>query len=133
MANSFNEFFTEIGPTMDKQIPNSNILRNPNVYLSPRIPHSLFFYPSTPEEISDIISSLDDSKSSGPSSIPIKIIKLANNHISHKFSDICNTSFKEGIFPEKNKTAEVVPIHKNGSTKEINNYRPISLSLIDIQ
>ena len=29
--------------------------------------------------------------------------------------------------PEKNKTARVVPIHKNGSTKEINNYRPISL------
>ena len=64
---------------------------------------------------------------SGPSSIPIKIIKLGNNHISHKFSDICNTYFKEGIFPEKNKTAKVVPIHKNGSTKEINNYRPISL------
>ena len=43
MANSFNEFFTEIGPTLDKQIPNSNILRNPNVYLSPRIPHSSYF------------------------------------------------------------------------------------------
>ena len=43
MANSFNEFFTEIGPTLDKQIPNSNILRNPNVYLSPRISHTLFF------------------------------------------------------------------------------------------
>ena len=63
MANSFNEFFTEIGPTLDKQIPNSNILRNPNVYLLPRIPHPLFFYPSTLEEISDIISLLDDSKS----------------------------------------------------------------------
>ena len=38
MGNSFNEFFTEVGPKLNKQIPNSNILRNPNVYLPPRIP-----------------------------------------------------------------------------------------------
>ena len=54
-------------------------------------------------------------------------MKIANEHISFTFSDICNTSFNEGIFPDKNKLAKVVPIHKDGSTKEINNYRPISL------
>ena len=53
-------------------------------------------------------------------------MKIANEHISFPFSDICNTSFNEGIFPDKNKLAKVVPIHKDGSTKEINNC-PISL------
>ena len=38
MANSFNEFFTEVNLKVNKQIPNSNILRNRNVYLPPRIP-----------------------------------------------------------------------------------------------
>ena len=127
MANSFNEFFTEVGPKLNKQIPNSNILRNPNVYLPPRIPYSIPLYHSTPKEISEIISSLDDSKSSCPSSISIKLLKIANEHISFTFSDICNTSFNEGIFPDKNKLAKVVPIHKDASTKEINNYIPISL------
>ena len=103
MANSFNELFTEVGPKLSKQIPNSNIHRNPNVYLPPRIPYSVLFYHSTPKEISEIISSLDDSKASGPSSIPIKLLKIANEHISLTFSDICNTSFNEGIFPDKNK------------------------------
>ena len=45
MANSFNKFFTEVGPNLDKLIPNSNLLRNANVYLPPRIPHSLLLYP----------------------------------------------------------------------------------------
>ena len=127
MANSFNEFFTEVDPTLHKQFSNSNIFRNPDVYLPPRIPYSISLYHSPPEEISEIISSLDDSKSSCPSSIPIKLLKIANEHISFTFSDICNTSFNEGIFPDKNKRAKVVTIHKDGSTKEINNYRPISL------
>ena len=125
MANSFNKFFTEVGPNLDKLIPNSNLLWNANVYLPPRIPHSLLLYPSTPNEISDIISLLDDSKSSGPSTISIKILKIANNHISCTFSDICNISFNEGIFPDINKIAKVIPIYKDGSMKD-NNYRPIS-------
>ena len=87
----------------------------------------MLLYPTTPKEIGEIISSLDDFKTSGPSSIPIKILKSANGRISFTFSDICNTSFNESIFPEKTKTAKVVPIHREGSTKEINNYPPISL------
>ena len=31
-VNSFNEIFTAVGPNLNKQIPNSNILRNPNVH-----------------------------------------------------------------------------------------------------
>ena len=32
-----------------------------------------------------------------------------------------------GVFPDALKISEVIPIHKGGSTEEINNYRPISL------
>ena len=55
------------------------------------------------------------------------MLKVISNEISHTFSDICNLSFTEGVFPEKNKIAKVIPSHKNGSTKDVNNYRPISL------
>ena len=80
-----------------------------------------------PQEISDIIGNLDDSKSSGPCSIPTKLLKLASNEISSPFSNICNMSFTEGVFPTKNKIAKVIPIHKKGPTDDVNNYRPISL------
>ena len=36
-------------------------------------------------------------------------------------------SFEEGVFTEKNKNAKVIPSHKKGSAKDVNNYRHISL------
>ena len=55
------------------------------------------------------------------------MLKLVSNEISNPFSDICNTSFTQGIFPDENKIAKVMPAHKKGSTKDVNNYRPIFL------
>ena len=83
--------------------------------------------PTNPVEIETLINSLDDSKSSGPTSIPTRLLKLIGKKIAIPFSDICNMSFNEGIFPSKNKIAKVVPHHKNGSTQAVDNYRPISL------
>ena len=90
MADAFNNFFTEVGPTLDNDIPNSINLRDHNIYLSPRNSHSLLLAPTTSEEICEIISTLDDSKSTGPSSVPINLLKLIRNEISPTFSDICN-------------------------------------------
>ena len=127
MANAFNDYFTKVGPELDQQIPKSENLLNPNVYLSPRIPDSFLVSPTTPQEINDIINGLDDTKSSGPSSVPTKMLKIARDEISPIFSAVCNTSFQEGVFPDKNKIAKVIPSHKKGSTKDVNNFRPISL------
>ena len=51
---------------------------------------------------------------------------MARAQISIPFSEICNSSFQEGIFPEKNKIAKLIPVHKKGYIKDVNNYRPIS-------
>ena len=40
-----------------------------------------------------------------------------------------NKSLETGMFPEKMKTAKVVPLHKNKQKDDTNNYRPISLLL----
>ena len=36
-------------------------------------------------------------------------------------------SFSKGIFPEKQKIVKVIPLHKGGSTQDLNNFKPISL------
>ena len=97
-----------------------------NIYLPPRITHSFLSSPTNPQEISDLINSLDDTKSCGPWPAPTKMLKLVSKEISIPFSNICNTSF-EGVFPDKNKIAKIIPSHKKGSTTDVNNYRPISL------
>ena len=56
--------------------------------------HNSFFLSLTNKsEIQNIISSLDSNKSVGPSSIPMKIIKLLKNDISSQLTDIFNISF----------------------------------------
>ena len=42
-------------------------------------------------------------------------------------ANIINMSFRTGEYPELLRVVKVVPIHKGGSTQDINNYRPISL------
>ena len=63
MEDAFNEFFTNVGPTLDNDIPIATNLSDPNIYLS------LLLAPTTSHERNEIISNLDDSKSSGPSTL----------------------------------------------------------------
>ena len=83
--------------------------------------------PADKNEISFIISCLDSHKSSGPNSVPVKILKLLKNDISQQLSDIFIVSFSTGQFPSVLKIAKVIPIHKKQSKVDYTNYRSISL------
>ena len=89
--------------------------------------NSFFTAPSTPYEISDIISTLKSGKSLGPNSIPMKILKSLSSLISIPLSQIINESFKSGVFPDKLKLAKVIPLFKKACLLTASNYRPISL------
>ena len=78
------------------------------------------------EEVLDIIHQLEN-KSTGPQSIPIKLLKLVPDLILIPLCKIINHSFQTGVYPGALKISEVIPIHKGGSTEELDNYRPIAL------
>ena len=73
---------------------------------------SFFISPYTIEEIIQIILNFKPKKSAGPNSIPTKILRLLTGDIFEHLSVIFNTSFANGIFPEKLKVAKVIPSHK---------------------
>ncbi len=125
MANIFNNFFVNVAEDVKKRIPRSP--RSPLNYLENKNPNSFFVAPSTAYEISDIIGLLKTSKSVGPNSIPIKLLKILSIHISFPLSQIINESFHTGIFPDKMQHAKVVPLFKKGCPVTASNYRPISL------
>ena len=76
----------------------------------------------------NIISSLNSSEASGPSSKPYRILFFPKNEISKQFADLLNLSFMTGIFPSVLQTAKVVPVFRKGQKLDYGNYCPISLS-----
>ena len=78
------------------------------------------------EEILDVIKSLEN-KSTGPSSIPLRLLSIIPNLIIVPLAYIINMSFLKGEYPDLLKIVKVIPIHKGGSTQDINNYIPIFL------
>ena len=81
-------------------------------YLSNENPDTFFLSPTNKEEIKFILSSLDINKSTGPYSIPSKVLNMLKNDISEQLADLLNLSFTTGTFPTLLKTAKVIPIHK---------------------
>ena len=126
IANTFNKYFVNIGPEIDKGIPKSD--HNYRDYLSSiKVNITFFMSPTKPEEVFDIITSLDINKSTGPNSIPVYVLKVFNNFFSDKLSKIINISFLTGVFPDLCKIAKVIPIFKKDNQLLCGNYRPISL------
>ena len=88
--------------------------------------HCFFCYSSIPVLWYLLINSLEN-KSTGPSSIPVKLLRLIPDLIIIPLAYIINMSLKSGVYHNLLKLVKVVPIHKRGSTQDINNYRPTSL------
>jgi len=126
IAEEFNSFFTSIADQIREKIPQTR--KTFCSYLKNRTTSSLFFKPISHENVVNVIKSLDPTKSTGPFSIPFRIIDILLHEIANILKDIFNLSLQNGIFPKSLKLVKVVPIYKNkGSPYEVSNYRPISL------
>ena len=58
------------------------------------------------------------------------MLKLVADIIVVPLCRIINLSFSVGVFPDALKISKVIPLHKGGSTQDLNNFRPISLLFI---
>ena len=125
IANSFNHFFSNVGPDTEKTVPKVPHI-SPSIYLKNRNQFQLIIAHISEQEILDIINALQN-KGSGPASIPLDMLKFVANIIIIPLCNIINLSFSSGIFPDALKIAKVIPLHKGGSTLDLNNFRPISL------
>ena len=73
------------------------------------------------------ISTISKNKSTGPNSIPTKLLHELKYIISKQLSNLVNLAFVTGTFPDLFKLAKVIPVYKKGDPLLSNNYRPISL------
>ena len=91
IAETFNFFFTNIGPNIANRIRKGR--KSPMTYLNDKILKSSFFYPATPDEIMKIIKSFSNNKSAIPISLPKPILKNCADDLTFPISYLGNLSF----------------------------------------
>ena len=125
IVEHFNKFFIKIGTNIEIKI--SPTKKYYTDYLLNPSKETFLITPTTDEAISHIIYDLRIRKSTGPNSIPTKVMKQIKDVISALLAKLTNISFHNGVFPSIHKIAKVIPIFKSESRVACNNYRSISL------
>jgi len=125
IAEKFNEFFINIGPTLANKIPDTNSCCLD--FLKGNFSNSFALLETDIGEIISVTKNLKSKTSSGYDEIPTDIVKLSIHFIAPILTKIINESFNIGCFPDLLKIAKVSPIFKAGDKSNISNYRPISV------
>ena len=132
IANEFNKYFTSIASNMNEKLFSACIddgipisaLPSFDSYLTTPCKSTIYLYDCTQDEVSNIISELENGKSSD---IPIKVIKKASPKITPILVSYFNKFMSNGIFPDILKTGRVNPIYKKDNPQFLENYRPVSI------
>jgi hypothetical protein len=82
---------------------------------------------TTPEEVKNILTSLDSGKAHGGDGVSIRLLKETSDSIKKPLCALLNESFSTSKVPSTWKRANVSPVHKKESRSTVGNYRPISL------
>ena len=84
----------------------------------------------TTEDVKAKLSKLNPTKSPGPDNIGPRILKEMHEVLAKPLADMYRSSLQEGQVPQQWKEANVSAIHKKGSRKVPENYRPVSLTSV---
>ena len=122
IANTFNDFFTDVGKNLAEKIPQPTVLPSEKT-----IANSIFFEPTNKIEVVEVINTLKPKKAPGIDNIKSETLKKIAEEIAAPFTHLVNKIIETGKFPSVFKTAIIKPLHKNGDCREVTNYRPISL------
>ena len=125
IANGFNKYFADIGPSLTSKIP----VGKGNIYdhMQTNIKDSIFLTRINEFEVLKTVKNFKKKKSNDPHGLSMEILTQVIPNIVKPLTYICNKSFIEGCFPDSMKISRIVPIFKAGDKSSLNNYRPISI------
>ena len=125
IADSFNQFFSDIGENLAKKFPSEET--SFQKYLEPIESEIYNFDTIVEERIDSIIRKMKNKKSSSFDNISNWLLKQIRPEITKPLTILVNLSLKNGYIPENYKLAKIVPLYKSGCKQTFGNYRPISL------
>lgn len=91
------------------------------------IEDTLTLWPTTPNEVKNVLLTMKAKQSAGLDGISSKLLKVCCESLTMPLTNIINKSFTQQIFPSKLKESKVYPKHKKGDKTQETSYRPISL------
>ena len=125
IANAFNEYFTNIGPSLANSIDESNT--SFKTFVKSAESKMDRFKLVSVGKVVKLLKGLSNCKAAGLDKISGKILKVAANTIAPSLTHIFNHGLISNCFPYEWKMARLVPIHKKGPRNLTENYRPISI------
>ena len=127
ISNELASYCATVGPNYAKVISAPKTKITDYLKRLKRNDHTIFLVPANKTEIEKLINNLPNKNSSGFNLVNNKLLKLIKTEIAIPLEIVFNHSIECGIFPDRMKLAEVVPLYKGKSRLEPGNYRPISL------
>ena len=126
--NLFNDHFLKIGDEVNYTDTNIHTDTNNYVHFLGSSPaFSTYLAPTDCTEIENYLNA-PKTAASGYDDISPKVLRYTSVLIAIHLKHIINhSSLRNGVFPDDQKKAKVVPAHKSGSRTNINNYRPITI------
>ena len=127
IANTFAKHCAKIGANLASLIKKGT--KSITDYLNeiPRLLNNITLDVITCKEVEKEIDGLPNKSSSGCDNVSNLLLKSLKTSITYPLQIIFPQSLQTGVFPEKMKEAEVVPLYKKKETDKVINYCPISL------
>ena len=122
--STFSSFFTNTGKHLASKIPNAS---TPFEYFVNKSDFVIETKPLSMNELKDAFYSLRSNKSPGYDDIIYNVIKKCFGSLCEPLKYLFNLSVKKGVFSDDLKIARVTPIYKSEDSKDISNYKPISV------
>lgn len=126
IANCFNNFFANIGPTLANSIKGP-IGQSYKDFLKTKIESHFSFNTVDNSYVLNLINKLKPKPSFGHDGLSSIMLKGIATSVSPILTCIINQSLCTGIFPQSLKIAKIIPIFKKENPHITDNYRPVSL------
>ena len=105
IATKLNNFFANVGPALANKISQITYKE----FLIGDYAKCFYLNPTSPTEVANIVHFLKNSKCEGFDGLCISPIKDTIHLIAAPLTHISNLSFSQGVFPDKLKTAKILP------------------------
>ena len=110
IADTFNNFFVNVGLNIAKEIPNDGI--DPCSFIKSEILNTFFINPVDSVDVMNAILFLKNTLP-GYDGITSRVVKETCHLYIESLTHIINLSFIQGVFPKELKIAKVIPLFKS--------------------